>query len=136
MENIQHTESDGIVTGKFAAGDPRKSEKNAIAILDYEKTGNTLRITEFRVGERHEGLRGEIVQELVNDMGLPVTYEGQTYTPAGEGRARHIGWSQRDSGGRGQVSGDSDPAEAVLQPSRHAGGYYGEADIYPCASVA
>jgi len=53
MEHSRNTESNGIITGQFAAGDPNKSEKNSYAIGDYELRGDTVAITEFRIGQEY-----------------------------------------------------------------------------------
>jgi len=92
MEISRHTESNGTITGQFAAGDPRKSEKNSYAIGEYEIRGDTIAITDFKIGEKYEGLQNEILQNFANDMGKEIEYAGQRYAPNGEGRSLRFGW--------------------------------------------
>jgi hypothetical protein len=92
MEVSRHRESGGLETFQFAAGDPHKSEKNSYAIGEAELRGGSLAVTEFRIGEKYEGLRDEILQEFANDIGKPVNFEGSAITPNGAGRTVRFGF--------------------------------------------
>ena len=92
MEHSRHTESNGFTIGEFAAGDPHKSEKNSYAIGNYELRGDTVAVTEFRIGEKYERLLNEIFQNFANDIGKEIEYNGQRYAPAGEGQSLRFGW--------------------------------------------
>jgi len=96
MEHSRHTESNGLTTGEFAAGDPHKSEKNSYAIGNYELRGDTVAITEFRIGEKYEGLQKEIFQNFANDIGKEIEYNGQRYAPTGEGQSLRFGWESEN----------------------------------------
>ena len=92
MEHSRHTESGGLVTFEFAAGNPHGGEQNSYAIGRGELRGDVPVITELRIGEKYEGLRGEILQNVANDIGKPFEYGGQQYAPNGEGRSLRYGW--------------------------------------------
>jgi hypothetical protein len=113
MEVTKSTESGGLETFEFAAGDPRKGEKNSYAIGKGEIRGGTFVMGEFRIGEKYESLRGEILQNFANDIGMNIDFEGQAYAPAGEGRSLRFGWEPQKA------------APARFDFSRK---YYGEPD--------
>ena len=92
MEHSRHTESGGLITFEFAAGNPHGGEQNSYAIGRGELRGDVPVITELRIGEKYEGLRDEILQNVANDIGKPFEYEGQQYAPNGEGRSLRYGW--------------------------------------------
>ena len=94
MEHNRHTESGGRVTGEIRVGDPHKGERNSYAVGRYELRGESPVFTEFKVGEKYESLRGNILQNFANDIGKDFDYEGEHYSPIGEGYAQRFGWSR------------------------------------------
>jgi hypothetical protein len=92
MEHTRHTESNGLITGEFTAGDPNKSEKNIYAIGNYELRGDTAEITEFKIGEKYQELQSEILYNFANDIGKEIEYNGQRYAPTGIGQSIRFGW--------------------------------------------
>ncbi|MDR2729516.1 MAG: hypothetical protein LBB81_01295 [Treponema sp.] len=114
MEVVRSMESGGLETFEFAAGDPRKSEKNSYAVGKGEIRGDKFVIDEFKIGEKYEGLRGEILQNLANDTGRSFDFEGQAYAPNGEGRSMRFGWA-----------GNTAPVRQEFDFNRK---YYGEPD--------
>jgi len=92
MEVERHTESGGLVTFEFAAGNPHGGEQNSYAIGKGEMRGDVPVINELRIGEKYEGLQDEILQNLANDLGKEFSYGEQRYAPNGEGQSLRFGW--------------------------------------------
>jgi len=121
MEHSRHTESNGITTGEFAVGDPRKSERNSYAIGNYELRGDTAAITEFRIGQKYEGLKNEILQNFANDIGKEIEYSGQRYAPNGEGTSLRFGWGEQTNN--------------TAPNTRQARGFYSDGQPYTVADT-
>jgi len=122
MEHSRHTESNGLTIGEFAVGDPRKSEKNSYAIGNYELRGDTVAITEFRIGQKYEGLQNEILQNFANDVGKKIEYSGQRYAPNGAGTSLRFGWGKQTR-------------DNIAPNTRQARGFYSDGQPYSAADT-
>ncbi|GHV91609.1 hypothetical protein AGMMS50268_21120 [Spirochaetia bacterium] len=91
-EQQEHTGSNGITTGSFTMGNPKKGTDNIYADAAYELTDGKIHIESVRMAENREGLQPEFLQIIANTSGQEITWEEETYSPQeGGSQAIRIG---------------------------------------------